>query len=599
MAENTQAESYFTNTLGTQQLQEEISDQDHIEPRQANLFLIDTSPAMFETSGDNEESPFMSSILLYKNNMQMLCAFNRDDQMSLMLFATNEWDQNPETRNVFTVQKFHKVTLEMLKEIKGKIENNAEYFNLLSSPTEYPLHDALWHAAQAFSAVRTVVISRKIILLTCQDNPYADNQGECNRIRARVATFKNLGIDFRVIGLKNGFNHISFYKDLEIISSGMNSQIYKPLQLNDLEAEIQFPSRTISNISWMFSQDVVVPVSIYTISTETKFPDQVYCNKENNEILKGSTVFKKTNEEFVDDSDDEGNEVAFDSKIVAPGGLAKFQEHGGRKIVADSKELNSMFNHFTKGIETLCFKPIECDPMYHVEGPKFLTIGKTEASESQKQIFDTLVDRCVARELMIVTRVTARIHSTPSLYYLYPDAGKGGFYMYKMAYEDHVRNLDKPLSTWIYKDDWPHYPDEGATDIFEKIVKKTRIKYDPKLFRNPRLETLVANIEALALELNEVSIPPDSTLPSKKLEQRLEEILPEYRRYFSDDDCEVPAKRMRLMDDAVILDHIRDRTVNKLTVAALKEFLVHKNVPVGNAKKAELVDKVYQFHQNR
>lgn len=50
----------------------------------------------------------------------MLCAFNRDDRMSLILYATNEWDQNPETRNVFTVQKFNKVTLEMLKEIQEK-----------------------------------------------------------------------------------------------------------------------------------------------------------------------------------------------------------------------------------------------------------------------------------------------------------------------------------------------------------------------------------------------------------------------------------------------------------------------------------------------
>lgn len=58
------AESYFANTLGTQPIEEETSDQDHIEPRQANLFLIDTSPCMFETSDDSEESPFLSSILV-------------------------------------------------------------------------------------------------------------------------------------------------------------------------------------------------------------------------------------------------------------------------------------------------------------------------------------------------------------------------------------------------------------------------------------------------------------------------------------------------------------------------------------------------------
>lgn len=137
----------------------------------------------------------------------------------------------------------------------------------MSSDSKYPLHDALWHAAQAFSAVRTVLISRKIYLLTCEDNPTFDHPDEAHRIRTRVATFQNLGIDFRVIGLKNGFDHNKFYKELEIISSKMIPDIYIPLQLNDLEKEIQFPSRTISNIPWIFGKNVVVPVSIYTIST--------------------------------------------------------------------------------------------------------------------------------------------------------------------------------------------------------------------------------------------------------------------------------------------------------------------------------------------
>ena len=52
------------------------------------------------------------------------------------------------------------------------------------------------------------------------------------------------------------------------------------------------------------------------------------------------------------------------------------------KIVFDVKELSMMFDQFTKGIETICFKPAVCDPMYHVESPKFLTYKDT-ASESK------------------------------------------------------------------------------------------------------------------------------------------------------------------------------------------------------------------------
>ena len=54
----------------------------------------------------------------------MLCGFNRDDWLSLMLFGTTQWDKDPETKNVLTLQKFQKVSLEMLKEIKDKSKKN-------------------------------------------------------------------------------------------------------------------------------------------------------------------------------------------------------------------------------------------------------------------------------------------------------------------------------------------------------------------------------------------------------------------------------------------------------------------------------------------
>lgn len=64
MAEDSQANGlFFTNTLATQQFEEE-TDLDHVEPRQATLFLIDMSPQMFEEIPDSEETPFLKSVLV-------------------------------------------------------------------------------------------------------------------------------------------------------------------------------------------------------------------------------------------------------------------------------------------------------------------------------------------------------------------------------------------------------------------------------------------------------------------------------------------------------------------------------------------------------
>ena len=66
-------ESLEVNTLDTnsfaigQSQEDDESDLDHIEPRQASLFLLDTTPPMFETDQNTGECPFLKSLLVTLN----------------------------------------------------------------------------------------------------------------------------------------------------------------------------------------------------------------------------------------------------------------------------------------------------------------------------------------------------------------------------------------------------------------------------------------------------------------------------------------------------------------------------------------------------
>jgi hypothetical protein len=53
--------------------------------------------------------------------------------------------------------------------------------------------------------------------------------------------------------------------------------------------------------------------------------------------------------------------------------------------------------------------------------------------------------------------------------------------------------------------------DEEAVDIFKKIMDLTKVYFNPKLFTNQKLEKCIAHIEALALDENLNTLPPDST----------------------------------------------------------------------------------------
>ena len=78
-------------------------------------------------------------------------------------------------------------------------------------------------------------------------------------------------------------------------------------------------------------------------------------------------------------------------------------------------------------------------------------------------------------------------------------------------FTDYVRSLDDILPKCTFKGDRPRQADDKAVEIFTKILKKTKIRFDASLFKNPKLQTQIANIEALALDLETRILPPDST----------------------------------------------------------------------------------------
>ena len=66
MTDDTLAIDTLANTFASQQTQddEKSDEHDHFEPRQATLFLVDTTPKMFEEDPQTGEIPFLQSLLV-------------------------------------------------------------------------------------------------------------------------------------------------------------------------------------------------------------------------------------------------------------------------------------------------------------------------------------------------------------------------------------------------------------------------------------------------------------------------------------------------------------------------------------------------------
>lgn len=144
-----------------------------------------------------------------------------------------------------------------------------EEYAQLTANNVYPLRDALWHATQLFSSTKTKIEQKKVVLITREDNPLADNNKERHRIRDLVIKdFRNMNIELVIIGMKDDWNHKLFYKDLDELADvgGMSGAITK---LKEMKRRLLFPSRSTATVPlfMMHGSKLQVMVNIVGIHT--------------------------------------------------------------------------------------------------------------------------------------------------------------------------------------------------------------------------------------------------------------------------------------------------------------------------------------------
>lgn len=141
-----------------------------------------------------------------------------------------------------------------------------EYYKNIACTNVYPLHDVLWHAARIFCSIRVTMPVKKVILLTCQDNPPMTNDDEKRRIVVKAKSYSDLELKLSVVGLGEDWNHNLFYKDLEISSGKIDTEDYKRTSLTNLVHQIKLPSRSMAKLPWRLGKNVIIDVNLRSLS---------------------------------------------------------------------------------------------------------------------------------------------------------------------------------------------------------------------------------------------------------------------------------------------------------------------------------------------
>ncbi|KAK2584497.1 hypothetical protein KPH14_006870 [Odynerus spinipes] len=572
--------------------------------RDGTLFLIDTSPKMFDLNPDGQPF-FVDCIEEYIYFLKQKLVWNRQDWMGLVLFATEKWDMDPEIKNILTLQKLSLININKLKEAEKIRDKTWKDYKKISSSNSYPLHDALWHAAQCFSSLKITMSARRVILYTCHDVSPLTDENEKHRIRAKAATYNDIGLRLYVVGIGEKWNFDLFYKDLEMLSRNINQEDYQKISYKDLVQQMKRPSKHMAKLPFIVGKDVKINVDISSVCVKSEYLKKMTMSSENNAPLVSYTYFRRkdADEEEEENEDEEENDDKKINMPISDTELRRTQEFGGDKIYFTLEEVKSLNRIYDLGIDIIDVKPLSCDPMYHMHAPYFVSCNKN-CTKGEKLLFAGLLDKCEKKKVMMTCRVTMRQNLGTYLYNMIPVSMEGGFYLYRIPYEENVYDFADEAYQYIYdgQNKKPPINQEGV-QLFKKLIKKTLVTYHPEQYPNPKLQVTLQNVETLALDLDARDPPEDKTLPMENLlKEKIGSLTPKIKELFEQEEVEPPQKKVKKPEkskqsaipdcDKDVIELIQCNELDKCKVSDLRIFCQD----AGLSKAGLKVDLAYRLY---
>ncbi|KYM99854.1 X-ray repair cross-complementing protein 6 [Cyphomyrmex costatus] len=503
--------------------------------REATLFLVDCTEKMFMLSsdiGDKNITYIEKFFKLYKQILRQKLAWSMQDWMGMVLFGTEKSDTNLPWTNIQTLQELRVVTLDDLQQIR-KLSNKMKGYESMKLKNDVLLLDALTYITDIFLKIKTVLTKRRIVLITCYDPDYPDD--EKHRIRAKAKSLKELGINLHVIDMRNNWPLNDFYKDLEMLSSKIDTGIYRRTSLVDLVQQIKAPSKNIARISFQISDGVEIDIVVRTLGRKRRCLQTKPLSKATNQVLSRSTYFKGINflnNEYNEENDDESEESELPYMIPDEVNLETKDLIGNKKLRFTQKELLRIKHLYPPAIKIIGVRPMPSDFFrYHVKRKYFVRADYGSTRKDNLLFFSALLNKCGAKNKMIVCAFTMRMNTQTNLCYMIPNTELGGFYLSKVAFQGNIGDKSEAL---LHYDMQKSVTDEEVL-LWKETIDRLNMDYHPYNYRSYKLECQIQMVEKLALD-KEPGPPPIDSIEKSYLmaKKKVSDLIPEFYNMYPD-----------------------------------------------------------------
>ncbi|KAL2813315.1 SPOC like C-terminal domain-containing protein [Aspergillus cavernicola] len=637
--------------------EEELDETSYKSIRDAVLFAIEVSDSMLQPrpSADprkpSQESPATAALKCAYHLMQQRIISNPRDMIGVLLYGTKLskfYDEDEKSRgdlsypNCYLLTDLDIPSAHEVLDLRSLVEDEDKAQDVLV-PSEEPVSMAnlLFCANQIFTSKAPNFSSRRLFIVTDNDNPHGSNKSLRSAATVRAKDLYDLGVIielFPISQIEHEFDTSKFYDDIIYKASPIDPDAPAYLNpdskttdaqdgislLNGLLSSINsksVPRRAhFSNMSLELGPNMKISVSGYLLfkRQEPARSCFVWLGGEQPQIAKGVTT------QIADDT----------ARTIEKWEIRKAYKFGGDQVSFTPEEQKGLKDFGEPVIRIIGFKPLSALPFWaNVKHSTFIYPSEEDYVGSTR-VFSALYQKLLRDKKVALVWYIARKAAGPVLGAMIAGEEKvdengiqkfpPGLWITPLPFADDVRqNPDAPLQV----------APEPLIDQMRTIIQQLQLPkgiYEPQKYPNPSLQWHYRILQALALDEDLPEKPEDRTLPKyRQIHKRAgdyvlswaEELDKQYemisassgpkstlaKRPAKDKDAAdkagPPSKKIKAEANSGDLQeevqkHYQKGTLSKLTVAVLKDYLTTQGRSAAG-KKADLVERVEELLETK
>lgn len=445
-----------------------------------------------------------------------------------------------------------------VRTLSSLAESKEECDNLLvpaKDRKEVTMSNVLFCANQIFTTKAPNFGSRRLFIITDNENPHEDDKAMLTASAVRAKDLYDLGVTIELFPIARSgeeFDRAKFYDDViytpeaasgeampSVVKHEKNAGTEGLSLLSSLISDVnskQVAKRALfSNLPFEIAPGLNISVKGYNVFQRQKPARNCYVWLKGEEAM---IARGRTDKKAEEDREEEQEALAAGEpdkrRTVKKDEIRKAYKFGGEQVLFTPEEQKELKNFGPPGLRIIGFKPQSMLPKWASVNKSTFIYPSEEDFVGSTRVFSALWEKLLRDKKMGLGWYIARANANPALVAILPSeeahdekTGKqlrpSGLFLYPLPYADDIRQPAPSPKPLVSSDE--------MVDKFDIVVQQLKLpkgKFDPARYPNPALQWHYKILQAMALqeEVPVFSEKDDKTLPKvRQIHKRAGEYL--------------------------------------------------------------------------